>query len=110
VITEGDFALTSSVVGSGTYATDATRPAIGTTLTISLTDLTSMQSASDSGGRLFGIVSDVSDFVNFRVNSTDAAVADTLKPWLEVTYAPEPSRMLLLGVGLAAMVGRRRRV
>lgn len=109
VITETDFALVSSALGSDTYATDATRPAIGTTLTISLTDLTSMQSASDSAGRLFGIVSDVPNFVSFRVNSTDAAVADTLKPWLEVTYAPEPSRMILLGVGGMALIGRRRR-
>lgn len=110
VITETDFPLISSVAASETFATDMTRLPIGTTVSISLTDLSSLQAASESAGRYFGIVTDTHNFATFRVNSSEADVVSGLKPQLEVQFVvPEPSRALLFLAGLVTVLARRSR-
>ncbi|MEZ5384257.1 MAG: DNRLRE domain-containing protein [Prosthecobacter sp.] len=86
-----DFLEIASVVATETYPSDSgNRPPIGTTFSINLTDLTALQAASDSGTRYFGIVTDTHNFATYSIYSSEAAVAEGLKPSLTVNYVPEP--------------------
>lgn len=81
---------------------------IGTTLTISMTDLTPFQNVVSTNNEI-GIRLDTVNFVTFLTHSSEAAVSPDLMPTLQVTFVPEPSAALLLLIATVSVTWRRRR-
>lgn len=104
--TDHELNTTGTEIGTETYATGGSGPAVGTLLMIDFDTVVPFQTAYDDISDFVTVRSQTVNFVNFGVHSLDTTTSGVLLPTLSVEYVPEPSSLMLLS--LVGLLIRRR--